>query len=162
MTEETSKLAGTIVSRAMLDQSEKAMEDILAAFELMAERMMTGEDDMSMGELSKARIALGQTRSQLIDEVNKHEKRVLLSKGLLAEAPLDFDSIRAEIGSKLDRLRRAQISGHVVHMSQEIHPRLLEQFLGDLVRVGLRVILRVLLAADHDARCHYDCEEWRP
>ena len=108
MPDDPSKLAGTIVSREMLERSEKAMEDILAAFELMAERLLTGEDEMSMGELSRARLALGQTRSQLIDEVNKHEKRVLLSKGLVADSPLDFDVIRDEIGSQLDRIRRAQ------------------------------------------------------
>ena len=108
MTEDPSKLAGTIVSREMLSKSEKAMEDILAAFELMAERILEDKENLSKAELSQARVSLAQTRSQLIEEVNKHEKRVLLSKGLLAEAPLDFDSIRAEIGSKLDRLRRAQ------------------------------------------------------
>ena len=56
MPDDPSKLAGTIVSRDMLSRSEKAMEDILAAFELMAERLMSGKEEMSMSELSKARI----------------------------------------------------------------------------------------------------------
>ena len=108
MADDPPKLAGTVASRAMLSKSEKAMEDILAAFELMAERILDDEENLSKAELSQARIALAQTRSQLIEEVNKHEKRVLLSKGLVADAPLDFDAIRAEIGSQLDRIRNAQ------------------------------------------------------
>ena len=106
MTDDPSILAGTFQSRRMLAQSERAMEDILAAFELMAERMI-GNDDMSISELTKARISLAHVRSQLVDEVNKHEKRVLSSQGLVADAPLDFDSIRREIGSRLDRIRDA-------------------------------------------------------
>ena len=108
MTDDPSKLAGTIASRDMLNRSEKSMEDILAAFELMAERILEDKESLSKAELSQARIALAQTRTQLLDEVNKYEQRVLFSKGLVAEAPLDFDAIRAEVGGQLDRLRRAQ------------------------------------------------------
>ena len=108
MTDDPSIIAGTFESRRMLAQSEKAMEDILAAFELMAERMMQGEDDMSMSEISRSRTTLAQVRIQLVDEVNKHENRVLQSRGLVADAPLDFDSIRREIGSRLDRVRAAR------------------------------------------------------
>lgn len=38
-------------------------------------------------------------------EAEKYERRVLENTGLIADAPLDLDTIRAEIGSKLDRLR---------------------------------------------------------
>ena len=110
MTDDPSKLAGTIASRELLSKSEKSMQDILAAFELMAERILEDKENLSKAELSQARIALAQTRSQLVDEVNKYEQRVLLSKGLVANAPLDFDAIRAEVGGKLDRIRWAQSS----------------------------------------------------
>ena len=106
MTDDPSKIAGTVTARKMLAQSEKALGEILTAFELMAERMLDGED-LSKAELSKNFSALGETRSHLLKEVNKHEERVLLSKGLIATAPIDFDAVRSEIGRSLDRLRAA-------------------------------------------------------
>lgn len=107
MAEDPAILAGTFASRRMLARSEKSMEDILVAFDVMAERMLDG-DNIPVAELAKARTALGQVRSQLLEEVYKHEKRVLLSQGLLADAPLDFDELRREIGSSLDRIRSAR------------------------------------------------------
>lgn len=107
MSDDPSILAGTFKSRRMLDQSEKAMEDILAAFELMAERMLDGEM-VSPAEMSKTRTALAQVRTHLLQEVNKHEERVLRSRGLVADAPLDLDEIRREIGGSLDRVRAAR------------------------------------------------------
>jgi|GEM_PF-3231561 len=107
MSDDPSILAGTFHSRRMLAQSEKAMEDILASFELMAERILGGEQ-VSLSEVSKARAAMAHVRSQLVEEVNKHEKRVLQSKGLTKDAALDFDAIRGEIGRSLDRIRATQ------------------------------------------------------
>ncbi len=106
MTDDPSKIARTLTAREKLAKSEKAMDEIMAAFELMAERMLEGEN-LSKAELSKSLSTLAETRTQLLKEVNKHEERVLLSKGLVATAPIDFDAVRSEIGRSLDRLRAA-------------------------------------------------------
>ncbi len=107
MADDPTIIAGTFHSRRMLAQSEKAMEDILAAFELMAERILEGEN-VSLAELTRSRTAMAQVRAQMVEEVNKHEKRVLQSMGLTADSALDFDAIRCEIGSRLDRVRAAR------------------------------------------------------
>ena len=112
MTNDPSRQAGTIGARWLLEQSETALQDVLAAFEVMANRLRGGED-VAHGDISKARIALAATRAALINEVNKHERQVLYSEGLIAEAPLDFDAMRAEIGRHLDRLRDAELAGDV-------------------------------------------------
>ncbi len=94
----------TAHARWILKQSETALEDLLAAFDLMSERMLEG-DDVALSDITKARIALGAARTQLIEEVRKYEERTQRDRGLVADAPLDFDALRESIGSKLDRLR---------------------------------------------------------
>jgi hypothetical protein len=91
-------------ARWMLRQSEKALRDVLDGFDAMQEMMQSGEAP-SISEIMKARTALGNTRAQLLEEVNKYERHILLSKGLIDEAPIDFDAIKDQIGSRLDRLR---------------------------------------------------------
>ena len=97
-------------ARWMLQQSEKALRRVLMAFDAMEERMLHGDVPLSEADLSKACASLGNTRSKLLDEVNKYERHVLLSNGLTAEAPIDFDAIKDKIGSSLDSIRAAQDS----------------------------------------------------
>lgn len=96
-------------ARWMLGQSEKALEDILIAFEEMRQQVLEG-GTLTGGDLTNARLSLGKTRAQLLDEVNKYERHILLSNGLTADAPLDFDAIKDQIGSSLDRIRVARDS----------------------------------------------------
>ncbi len=107
MADDPSVLAGTVSARFALDQSEKALSKIIEAFDVLEKRMEDAAAEVSPAELSKTKTALGQARTQLVDEVTKHEKRVLQSEGLVADAPLDFDALRASIGRKLDNIRRA-------------------------------------------------------
>lgn len=111
MADDPSVLAGTFKSRRMLSESEKAMDDILEAFEVMARRIKDGESDTTPAEIVKMRTVLAQVRTQLVDEVNKHEERILQSNGIAANAPMDFDKLRSEIGSKLDRIRKSRGAG---------------------------------------------------
>ena len=106
MTDDPAELAGTLRARSMLADSEAAMADILAAFSLMTERMLS-DDSVPTSELPKMLTAFGQIRAKLIEEVTKHENRVLYNEGRVAHAPLDFDALRDEIGGKLDRIRAA-------------------------------------------------------
>lgn len=87
----------------LLEQSRTALEDVLHGFDLMAKRIRAGEE-LSQAELSRALIALGQTRMKLIDEVKQHDHRVLLAEGRIADAPLDLEAIRIAIGSHIDRI----------------------------------------------------------
>jgi hypothetical protein len=99
--------AGTANARRILARSERTMEDLLAALDLYAEQILNGELT-SLADVTKARIALASARVQLLDEVKKHEERCAFDRGLLAAAPLDFDTLRDEIGRKLDLLRDAR------------------------------------------------------
>lgn len=117
MADDPAVLKKTLRARRMLAQSEAALDDILTAFEDMRNQMLTGE--LSIGDLSKARVALGFARSKLLEEVNKYEKHILVSKGLSAEAPIDFDAIKDQIGRSLDRLRNAQEAGGVSEQSDK-------------------------------------------
>lgn len=104
MGQDLSDLAGTQRARQLLTASEKSMEDLLVALELYAEQMLGGEMP-SLADVAKARVALAAARTQLLEEVKKHEDRCAFDRGLVATAPLDFDELRDEIGRKLDRLR---------------------------------------------------------
>lgn len=110
---------GTERARWKLRHSEKALDKVLDAFDAMEQRMLDGEEGLVIGDLSKARIALGQTRSQLLDEVNKYERHILLSEGLIDGAPIDFDAIKDQIGSSLDRIRDARDAEGVSERADE-------------------------------------------
>ncbi len=108
MADDPSVLAGTASARFALEQSMKSLSELILAFEELTERLGDPEGQISPSEVSKARVAFAHVRSQLVEEVGKHEKRVLESKGLVANAPIDFDALRASIGSKLGRIRDAR------------------------------------------------------
>ena len=96
--------AGTSKARWLLAESEEALWDVLQALKLMRKRMEAGEN-LSPAEMQKGLMVLGATRSKLLEEVRKHERQIFFENGLLADAPLNFEEIRGEIGRSLDRLR---------------------------------------------------------
>ena len=106
MHDDPSRIAGTERARQMLAQSEKALDEILTAFDLMAERIRAGAD-VPATEMARSFTALSQARTRLINEVKEHDKRVLLAEGVDAAAPLDLEAVRVEIGRRLDRIRAA-------------------------------------------------------
>ena len=106
MTDDPSRQAMTDRARRLLAQSEKALDDMLTAFDVMAERMHAGED-VPASELAKSLTALSQARTRLINEVKEHDNRDLFSGGRPEEAPLDLEAIRAEIGRRIGRIRDA-------------------------------------------------------
>ena len=93
--------------RRLLRESETALWDVLAAINLMRNRITAGET-LPPAEMQRAVMALGTTRARVLDEVQRHERRKFLENGLVADAPLDFEAIRDEIGGQLDRLRAAR------------------------------------------------------
>ena len=106
MNDDPSDMAGINRAQFLLDQSGKALGDMLTAFDIMAERMRSG-DDVSVSELAKSLTAMSQARTRLINEVKEHDDRGLFSGGNAGEAALDLESIRTDIGRRLDRIREA-------------------------------------------------------
>ena len=104
MTDTTDDPAGTARARNLLASSEQALDDLLAAFNLMAEQVRRG-DTVRKAELASAIVALTKCRTNIIEEIQKHERRVLSSAGLSTAVDLDFDAVRRDIGRRLDRLR---------------------------------------------------------
>ena len=107
MTDDPAAEAGTEGARKLLVESEAVLEDLLAGFRNMSERLAEGKD-VAQTEVSRTRTALAGVRATLLDEVKRHEARVFNTKGLTATAPLDLDAIRSQIGRRLDRIRDAQ------------------------------------------------------
>ncbi len=112
MTDDPYEVAGTSKARWLLAESEEALWDVLQALKLMKKRMEAGEN-LSPAEMQKGLMVLGATRAKLLEEVRKHERQIFLEHGLLADAPLDFDEVRREIGRNLDRLRDGGGAGDV-------------------------------------------------
>jgi len=56
-------------------------------------------------ELTATIKEMGSLQTQINEEVRKYGRHVLEQKGLVADAPLDFDAVRREVGGLLDRLR---------------------------------------------------------
>lgn len=94
----------------MLAESEVLLGDLLTAFRLMAERIER-DDDLTLAEIVKARLSLASARMTIVDEVKKHEARVLSSGGFATDAPLDLEEIRASIGRRIDRIRDSRRAG---------------------------------------------------
>ena len=94
-------------ARVLLAQSEKALDEILTAFDLVSEKIRV-DGDVSSAEIARSFTALSQARTKLINEVKEHDKRVLLAEGRNSEAPLDLESVRAEIGRRIDRIREGR------------------------------------------------------
>ena len=92
--DDPAEMAGTLRARSMLEESQAAMADLLIAFNLMTEHMLS-DDSLSPADITKLLGISAQVRTKLIDEVTKYENRVLFNAGKVAHAPLDFDEIRA-------------------------------------------------------------------
>ena len=94
----------TEYARSRMEAAAAILDDTLATFEILTDeykaRIMPKDREFrdALNMVSKAKLHLYQ-------EQMNYEKSVLANEGLLADAPLDLDAIRSEIGSKLDRLR---------------------------------------------------------
>lgn len=91
-------------ARASLDESVRSLKRMLKTIERVMERMER-KDDPSAPEVSKVISALTQVQTELRKKVEAYERDTLREAGALEDARIDFDTLRAEIGRKLDRLR---------------------------------------------------------
>ena len=103
MADDPSVKAGTGDARLLLKSGEKALRDLLVAFDRLSEQVHAGEVPAER-DLTRACVTLAKVRSTLIEEIQKHERRVLMSEGLTDKAPIDFDGIRKDIGRRIDSL----------------------------------------------------------
>ena len=103
MADDPSVKAGTGDARLLLESGERALRDLLVAFDLLTDRVLDGEVPEER-DLTRACVTLSKVRSTLMEEILKHERRVLVSEGLTDEAPIDFGAIRIEIRRRIDSL----------------------------------------------------------
>ncbi|MEM7752392.1 MAG: hypothetical protein AAF230_03205 [Pseudomonadota bacterium] len=112
MAEEPSENSDIERSRRLLCQSDDALQSALDAFAIIHARINAG-DAMPDAEMSKTLNLISQGRGRVRDDMRAYEDRILYKEKRVANAPLDFDELRAALGSKLDRIRRAAASGDV-------------------------------------------------
>ena len=91
-------------ARRLLEQSERILRELLVAFDEMTGDMMAGQSPDN-GDISRAILMLAKTRTTVIQEIQNHDKRVHLTSAAQDAIPLDFDTIRDDIGRRLDRIR---------------------------------------------------------
>lgn len=99
-------------SRALLADSEASLRGIIDALNIMEARLRADET-LSQADLAKALTVISQNRGRVSDDLRKHEDRIFFRHKRVANAPLDFDTLRFEIGRKLDRLRSTLDAGDV-------------------------------------------------
>ncbi len=112
MAMEPSDFKGTEDARLLLEDSQRSIREMLFVFKVLSERL-DGGDAVPQAELTKAITSLAGARNKLLDEVRRYEDRVLRDKKLTADSILDFDELRAELGRKLDRIRKHREAGSV-------------------------------------------------
>lgn len=106
MADEPSDFSDIEQSRALLADSTKSLRGVLKALDILEARM-TADETISQSDLARVLTAIAQNRGRVNDDMRKHEDRILFDKKLVANAPLDFDQLRSDIGRKVDRLREA-------------------------------------------------------
>lgn len=104
MTKDPSDQADTSDARSLLENSEEALRDALTALNTLSRRVRDGED-IPPAEFTRTLTSLSQARTRLTEEVTRYEDRMLRARQRVADAALDFDAIRSEIGGKIDRIR---------------------------------------------------------
>ena len=107
MTDEPTGKAGTERARDLLERTANLLSDYMISFEIMANELQRG-GVVKDTDFARTLTGISKTRSQLLGEIKAYERHVLKEGGLLPDAPLDLDAIRAEIGRRLDRFREAQ------------------------------------------------------
>ncbi|SMX24442.1 hypothetical protein [Boseongicola aestuarii] len=112
MTDDPIGKIGADASRQLLAQSEQILRDLMAAFETAAGRLRAKDAPLDT-DISSAIVMLAKTRTTVIQEIQTNDKRVQLSGGVFSRKPHNFDSVRDELGRRLDRIRDARGTGDV-------------------------------------------------
>ncbi|MEM6385763.1 MAG: hypothetical protein AAF718_05950 [Pseudomonadota bacterium] len=106
MADESSDFSDIERSRELLEQSDEALQEALLAFAILKERLLADET-VPPSDVAKALTNISQHRGRVTDDMRKHEDRLLFQSKRVANAPLDFDKLRSDIGRKVDRIRDA-------------------------------------------------------
>lgn len=94
-------------SRRLLEQSERTLRELLDAVGAMTSRTRAGEA-LKDTDIAIAILSLANTRTMVIQEIQKYDKRGQLSGGDPTDGSHDFDAIRGLLGRQLDRIRKAR------------------------------------------------------
>ena len=106
MTDDRTGHAGADAARLLLEESEQILRDLLEAVSSAADRTRRGEL-IGEADISGAIVALANTRTMVIQEIQSHDKRGELSEGVFSQDTHDFDAVRTLLGRQLDRIRNA-------------------------------------------------------
>ncbi|WP_085890348.1 hypothetical protein [Roseovarius litorisediminis] len=95
-----------------INSLERQLADMKEDLEAIYDKIRAGD----LSELKEANKATAEIRQWLkiaIEAEAQLEKRRKHEKGIVHDFALDFDDARAQIGCRLDRLRRARCPGRV-------------------------------------------------
>ena len=105
-------LGAELASQEILVEAEAHYRRTVSTLHEIIEEVKAGKLDRTK-ELKGALRDLHQATQSAFDERAKVEKRLRTESGILHDYALDFDSARAEIRERLDRLRSAGSAGGV-------------------------------------------------
>ena len=105
-------LGGELAAQEVLVEAEAHYRRTISTLHAIIEEVNAGNMDRTK-ELKGALRDLHQASQSAFDERAKVEKRLRNEAGILHDYALDFDSARAEIRERLDRLRTAGSAGEV-------------------------------------------------
>ena len=91
-------------ARVCHDRAQKIFRRFISGLEDVTDKLEDGTL-VSNGEVKASVKDFSLTLMYASQEAYRYEKSVLENTGLIADAPIDLDAIRSEIGSRLDRLR---------------------------------------------------------
>lgn len=97
-------------ARRRLDEAEETLADFRLSLASYAVSLRQGGHDVDAKMIDTIR-TFTKARLVLRQEIQNYEKCLLENSGLVAEAPLDLDAVKSEIGRRLDRLRDTQGAG---------------------------------------------------
>lgn len=112
MSDDPTGKTGADASRLILAQSEQILRDLLAAFETAAGRLRAADAPFDT-DIPSAIVTLARIRTTVIQEIQTNDKRVQLSGGVFSHKPHNFDTVRDELGRRLDRIRDASRAGNL-------------------------------------------------
>ena len=99
-------------AKQRLKSATQRLDDLVVAIDdHMAS--LRREKPATKTELSATIQEMGKLQTHVNEEMRKYGRHVLEQKGLVADAPLDLDAIRLEVGGFLDRIRAAASAGRI-------------------------------------------------
>lgn len=99
-------------AEALLEQAEIHCREMLGDLEIVRQ-YYKDKDDLSETELRRVLNNVAKSVQTVFDERRRLDEFRKRHLGIVNEYALDFDQVRSEVGSRLDRIRAARDAGEV-------------------------------------------------